>query len=84
LLEQRAVELASRLVPLECLVPVRRHLERVPTDDDRTGLLLLPQPRHHVREADEGVEVDRLRQPVICAVRKRVAVDREQRLHSDS
>ena len=39
LLEELVVELATTLVAVEQLVPVRRHRERVPADDDRARLL---------------------------------------------
>src|SRR5438477_655511 len=81
LLEQCRVELASGLGGLERLVPVGRHLERVPADEHRARLFLLPQAHDHVREADDGVPVDRLRQRVIGAMRERIAVDCKKRFH---
>ena len=88
LLEQRGVEHAAALVAVECFVPVRRNLERVPADDDAPRLLRVPEPRQEVREPDDRARrpaartLDRLRQRVVGAVRQRVAVDDEQRLHN--
>ena len=59
-------------------MPVRRDGERVPADEYRRGPLAFPEPRHHVREADDGVEAHRFRNTVVRAVREGVAVDREQ------
>ena len=85
LLEQGVVEHPSRLVAGKRLVPVRRRLERVPADDDRARLLGVPQAQQEVREADErsgrpaARARDRLRQPVVRAVREAVAVHRHER-----
>jgi len=76
LLEDRRLELAARLVDGQRLVPVRRYLERVPRHQHRVRLLRLPQPEQEVREADDRVQTDRLRQRVVGPVRQRVAVDR--------
>ena len=84
LLEQRLLEDAAGLVRLVCLVAVRRRLERVPADEHGARPLGLPEPHHHVREADDGVQRDRLRQAVVGAVGERVAVDGEERAQSDS
>ena len=90
LLEQLRVELAARLVRLERLVAVGRHLERVPGDEHGARLLGLPQADEHVGEADERSgrtavgAADRLRQRVVRAVRERVAVDDEQGPHPAS
>ena len=84
LLEQRLLEDATGLVRLVRLVAVRRDLERVPADEHGRGPLRLPEAREHVREADDRVQPDRLRQAVVRAVRERVAVDREQHAHSDA
>jgi hypothetical protein len=84
LLEDRRLELATRLVRLERLVPVRRHLERVPGDQHGVGPLGVPQSREEVAEADQRVDrpaadpPDRLRHAVVGAVRERIAVDRQQ------
>ena len=82
LLEQRLLEHAARLVRLERLVAVRRHAQRVPADEHGVRALRLPEADEHVREPDDRVEADRLRQRVVRAVRERVAVDDEQRAHS--
>src|SRR5581483_10647673 len=50
--------------------------------DDGVRALRVPEPDEHVREADDGVEADRLRQGVVGAVGERVAVDREQDAHA--
>src|SRR5262249_26044420 len=91
LLEQLVVELPSALVGRKRLVPVRRHLERIPADDQGPRLLGVPEAQEKVREADEGVRrpalrsSDRLRQRVVGAVGERVAVDHQQRaLQSDA
>src|SRR5919109_3365540 len=80
LLQQRRLEDPSRLVLLERLVPVGRRGQRVPADEHRARLLHLPEPDEHVRESDNRVLVDRLRQRVVRAVRERIPVDDEQRL----
>ena len=85
LLEDRLLELAARLVLGQRLVAVGRRLERVPGDEHRLGLLRLPEPHQEVREADERVQADRLRQRVVGAVGQRVAVDRQEHAaHSDA
>ena len=87
LLEELGVELASRLVRVERLVPVGRHLEGVPGDENGARFLRLPQADEHVGEADERAgraavgAADRLRQRVVRAVGERVAVDDEQGSH---
>ena len=83
LLEQRLLEHPPGLVRLVRLMPVRRNLERVPADEHRVGALCLPESREHVREADDRVQPDRLRQAVIGAMRERVAVDRQEHAHND-
>jgi hypothetical protein len=65
-------------------VPVGRRLERVPRDEERLGLLRLPEPLQETGEADECVQADRLRQRVVGAVCERVAVDREQQAAQSS
>jgi hypothetical protein len=77
LLQDRVVELATALVARKELAAVGRNPDRVPSDQDRTRLLGLPEPDEHVREPDHCVQADRLRQRVVRAVRERVAVDRE-------
>src|SRR5205085_10423817 len=91
LLEQIRIELPPALVPREELVAVRRLLERVPADDDRTRPLRFPQPHEEVRDAEQHVPrsslgaAKRLRECVVGAVRERVAVDDEERpAHSPS
>ena len=85
LLEQIVVELATRLIAGEELVPVGRRVERVPPDEHGARLLRLPEPEHEVREAEQRVAgaafraSKALRQRVVGAVRERVAVDDEQR-----
>ena len=85
LLEQRGVEDTSRLVSGQQLVPVRRDGQRVPSDEDRTRPLRLPEPQQHRRDTGEEVArptvlaADRARQRMERAVGERVAVDDEQR-----
>ena len=93
LLEQVVVELAPALVDGQRLVPVGRNRERVPADERRARLLLLPEPDEQVADAGEEAgraavrPADRLRQRVVRPVRERVPVDDQERsvfLHADS
>src|ERR1051325_7297531 len=84
LLEERLVEDAPALVRLERLVAVGRVAERIPADQNRARLLRLPEPKEHVREADDAAEPDRLRHPVVGRVRERISIDDEERLHNDT
>src|SRR5256714_7219300 len=85
LLQELLVEDPAGLGALEGLVPVGRHGERVPGDEDGARLLRVPEPEQHVREADDRARgatlgaADRLRQGVVGAVREGVAVDGEER-----
>ena len=85
LLEELVVELATALVAVEQLVPVRRHVSVSQPTSDRARLFGLPQAHEEVREADERIArlplgtAHRLRQRVVGAMRERVAVDDEQR-----
>src|SRR5262249_61874725 len=91
LLEDRALELAPRLVAGQLDVAVRRRLERVPPHEDGLGPLPVPELEQEVPEADEGIRrpavaAERLRDRVIRAVGEGVAVDGQQQhpAHTDA
>ena len=92
LLEEVGVELAPALVARELLVAVRRRRRASPSRrPPRAGCSVSQSRSSIVREADERARraalgaADRLRHPVVGAVRERVAVDREQRpVHSSA
>jgi hypothetical protein len=83
LFEELAVEHAARLVEVQRLVSVRRYVERVPGNENRPRLLVLPEPEQHVCEADQRVRratvrpPHRLRQRVIRPMGEGVAVQYE-------
>src|SRR5262249_38726103 len=82
----RLVEHAPGLVAGQSLVAVRGHVERVPPDGHRRGLLRLPEAQEEVREADEragrpaGRALDRFRERVVRPVGEGIAVDREEKI----
>ena len=86
LIEQLAVELPPGLVTIECLVPISRRVEGVPTHENSARLLLLVKPQKEIGEADDRAAAatvrapDRFRQTVVGAVGEEVAVHDEQRL----
>ena len=88
LLEQVVLEDATGLIRGERRVAIRRRVERVEAHEHGTRLFLVPEPDEHVREADDHVRgpsfcaPNLLRERVVRAMRERVAVDGEQRLHS--
>ena len=85
LLEDRVLEHASRTGRARTPRAGRSGTESV-SQATRTasGCSACQSRDEHVREADDGVEADRLRQRVVRAMRERVAVDREQHAHSDA
>ncbi len=87
LLEERVVEHPPGLIAGERLVPVVRHLERVPADDHRVRPHGVPEPLEEAGETNERARrtptgaANRLGQTVVGAVCERVAVYGEQRAH---
>jgi len=85
LVEQLGVEDAPALVAFQGAVPVGRRVECVPADEHGAGLFLRVEPQQEISEADDcaaalvAAPSDRFRQCMVGAVRKRVAIDDEQR-----
>ena len=59
LLEERVVEHAAGLVAGQRLVPVGRHVERVPADDHRRRLLRVPQAQEEVARTPTSASAGR-------------------------
>jgi hypothetical protein len=85
LIAQLSVKLTSALIGRECAVTVRQYIQRIPADQHTSGLLALIQSQQKVSEADDcasasiAVPADRLGNCMIGAMRKRIAINNEQR-----
>jgi len=84
LVDQLSIEFAPALVVRESAVPVGGLVQRIPSDQHRSGLLGLIEAQQEIGEAKNRAATpvatpsDGLGQPVIGAMRKRVAVDDEE------
>ena len=87
LLEKLVVEHPATLVGVKSLVAVGRDVEGVPRDEHGSRLFIAPEAHEHVAEADQGIRraavlpAHRARQGVVRAMRERVTVHDEERLH---